>query len=569
MLRKIKIGIAFCLITLFANTANAASLLFVPSSGEYTPGQEIAVNLKINSDGVGINAAQATLRFPKDMLSVKSISKDDSILNFWLEEPTFSNENGVISFIGGTPYGISGASLQVLHIVFAPKGSGNAPITIADAAITASDGTGTNVLSKTTDAVFTISPTVTTTTAVTPSQETTQLVVTPPVQIVRTPTPASGLPTKPVVTVPLYSDPTAWSNNSNAFGVSWALPSDITGVATAINKQPTFTPETAEGLFDNKTFPALADGVWYLHVQFKNQVGWGPVAHYRIAVDTKAPVPFEITSNESTSSDNPTPTLSFKSSDALSGLREYRIKINNEAWVTVSSKDFKGSYQLVIKNPGIHHITVQAVDKAGNSIENTFEHETLALTSPVFTFSTETLYSDESKGLSFKGTALPSTEILLLVKKGAEVITSDTITVDAQGNWEFTYTNPLRNGKYIATIQNRDSRGALSLVITAPTISVTGRYDTLLTILFLALGATIILGFVFFKNRRDRTHLRIKVAGSDTAKVFKMIEDDVQKLQEAQKAHSDVNAEFIAEKIKKNVNKMGKYVKDEIDRAKD
>lgn len=158
MLRITKFGILIGLVAIFANTAQAATLFFTPDTGEFGLNKEIVVDLKIDSDGVGVNAGQATISFPKDMLEVKSVDKTDSAFNFWLEEPSFSNTDGVITFVGGTPYGISGASIKVLHITFLTKSAGIANITFVDSAVTASDGSGTNVLSKTNDAAFTVSP---------------------------------------------------------------------------------------------------------------------------------------------------------------------------------------------------------------------------------------------------------------------------------------------------------------------------------------------------------------------------------------------------------------------------
>lgn len=541
----------------FANTVEAATLFFTPGTGEFGLNKEIVVDLKIDSDGVGVNAGQATIRFPKDMLEVKSVDKADSAFNFWLEEPSFSNTDGVITFVGGTPYGISGASIKVLHITFATKSAGIANLTFTDSAVTASDGTGTNVLSKSNEAAFTI------------TGETVPAVITPPTQIKREPVAPSGLPTKPSLTVPLYGDPTLWHNQSNIFTASWTLPLDISGVATTLNKQPIYSPSESEGLFDNKMFSALSDGTWYLHVRFMNDIGWGPTNHYRIAVDTKTPLPFEITTNESDATDNPTPTFAFKASDALSGLHEYRARVDNENWVVIPTKDFKGSYKLEPQVPGKHHLTIQAVDNAGNSIENTFDYETIPLEAPTFTFSTEKLYSNTSEGLSFNGTGLPSTEILFLLKKGNATVAGNTIPVDASGNWAFTYGETLRNGRYIATIQNKDARGALSLVVTAPEIRVTGKYtNTIIITLVILLGA-LIGGYFYYKTRRERTSLRIQVAERDTTNVFNMIKTDIQKLQDAQKTETTADDEFIADKLKKNVEKMGSYVKDEISRAKD
>lgn len=542
---------------LFANTANAASLFFTPGNGEFGLNKEISVDLKIDTEGAGINAGQATLRFPKDILTVKSISKNDSAFNFWLEEPTFSNETGVISFVGGTPYGISGASIQVLHIVFTTKSSGTAPISIVDAAVTSSDGTGSNVLSKTNEASFTVSPT-----------KVAAVVVVPPTQIVREVAPASGLPTKPVLSVPLYSDPILWYGHSDIFTASWALPQDISGVATETNKQPNYSPKSSEGLFDSKMFGALSDGTWYLHVRFRNSMGWGGTTHYRIAVDTKPPLPFDIISSESEVSDNPTPTIIFKTNDALSDIKEYSLRIDTEDLVNIPAKDFKGSYQLPSQNPGKHHLVVQAIDNAGNSIEDELNYEILPLVAPTFTFSTEKLFSDEAMGLSFKGIALPSTEIIFILKKGDARIASESVKVDAIGNWEYTLNESLRNGNYIASIQNKDARGALSLVVNAPEIHVTGRYTNLLIALFVVLVGALCVGYWIYRKRRERTALRIEMAERDTANVFNMIKTDVQKLQDAQKTGTTADDEFIAEKLKKSVEKMGTYIKNEIGRAK-
>lgn len=558
MLRTVKLGVVFGAVALFTNTAEAATIFFTPAVGEFNVGGEISVDLKIDSEGVGLNATQATLRFPKDMLTVKSIDKNGSTFNFWLEEPTFSNTDGVISFIGGTPYGISGSSLQVVHIVFTSQGVGSAQVTIADAAATASDGSGTNILSKTSNAVFTISPTSTTPTPVVPA----------PRQIVREATPVSNLPSRPSVAVTLYPDPTLWYDVSNIFNAKWDLPRDISGVSTSINKNPNFNQtEESDGLFDSKSFATLSDGTWYLHVRFQNNIGWGPTAHYRIAIDTQTPVPFTITSSEGEVNDNPTPTLTFKTSDSLSGLADYRIKIDNIDWITLPKKDFKGTFKLPATGPGKHHITVEARDLAGNSVENTIDLEILPIASPTFTFVTESLFSDEAKGLTAKGTATPSTEIILLLKKGSETISSAVTPVDAHGNWEFTFGDPLRNGSYVISVQNRDSRGALSLTVDSTKISVTGKYTNIIITLIAVLSGALFGGAWYYERRRERTALRINVAESDASKVFKMIESDIEKLNKARGTTTSVDDEFIIKKMQEDVNKMGGYIKEEIKKA--
>ena len=549
ILRTVKLGIVATGF-LLATTAHAASLFWIPASGEFGMGSKIITDLKIESTDVGINAAQATIRFPKDILQVESIEKTSSAFTFWLEEPSFSNTDGVISFVGGTPYGISGASIEVLKVTFVAKGSGSAPVTITDGAVTASDGSGTNVLAKTNDATFTISPTK----VIAPA------IVLPPVQITREPIPATTNPVKPGLKVPLYPDSTVWYNATNIFTAHWDLPRDISAVSTALNKQPNFSPSQSEGLFDNKTFPALNDGIWYLHLRFRNDLGWGETTHYRIAVDTQSPLGFTITSTENESTDNPTPTLSFKTSDALSGVREYQVRIDANDWVVVPVKNHKGSYKLTALAPGKHTITVKAVDEATNSIENSISFETIALPSPVISFVTEQIFSDEQKGVTLRGTGLPETVILLSFKRGENLIKDTAIAVDAQGNWEFTISDVLRNGDYVAIVQNRDKRGALSLPVTSKTIKVLEKpifqlgaislgKNGVIVGLFIILLAGFSAGYFFYKARRARTALRLDVATGDMSKVFKMIESDLENLDKARSTPTPADDEFVLEKL--------------------
>lgn len=569
----IPVSIILGIFLLFAHTANAASLFFVPATGTLGVGTKITVDLKIDSAGLGVNAGQATIRFPKETLQVDSIDKTDSIFTFWLTEPTFSNQDGVITFAGGTPYGISGASMQVLRVTFISKGSGTAPISLTDTAITASDGSGTNILSKTGQASFTVSPTSTGPTAA-------PVVATTSAQIIRAEIPASGLPSQPNITVPLYPDQTHWYNAEDVFTARWTLPRDITGISTALNKEPNFTPAAAsEGLFESKSFAALSDGIWFLHVRFQNSEGWGQTAHYRISVDTKSPVPFKITTVSGDMGNAPTQTLQFHTSDTLSGVSIYQINVNNKGWITIPSQKFNGEYVLTFNDPGKHHIIVRATDYAGNSIENSIDHELIPIASPAFTFVNQQIFSDEPTGLNVKGTTIASSTVALTLKQGDTVIDTAVVTPDALNNWEYTFSDALRNGNYVIEAQSKDPRGAVSLVVSSPSIGVTNKpifqlgfislhYQGVAIILLLVLIAGFGSGYWFYRMQREKTILRLDVVESDAAKVFKIVETNLQKLEDAQKSNSTINAEFLIEKLKKNIEHLGKYLKEEIRRAK-
>jgi len=551
----------------FASVTEAATLFLAPPSSEIAIGEKLTIDLKIDSEGISLNAAQAVLRFPKDTLEVVSLDKTESAFSFWLEEPNFSNTDGVISFIGGTPYGVSGGSIQVLKIVFNAKGSGSDIIALSDAAITASDGSGTNILSKTVDAAF----------AILTEKETPSVPVPAPTPITREPVPTGKLPIKPELKVPLCSDETKWSNLVSQFNVSWDLPLDVTGVSTAVNKQPGFLPQKSEGLFDNKNFAALLDGVWYLHVRFQNDVGWGPTVHYRLAVDTQPPLGFEINVVEGETTDNPTPTLQFKTSDAISGLREYQIKIGDGDLIKIPADDFEGVFKLPLQSPGKRRIAVKAVDQADNGIENSLTLETIPIASPTITFVTKELFSDEERGLTVIGASLSNIDILLRVYREEALVADGVARTDEKGNWEFTFDQPFRNGRYILTAQSQDERGALSLVVESPEVRVKSKPIIQIGKFQLGMGGALMFlliviaggfggGVWFYKKRQEKLALRLLVVKTDMAKVFKLIQNDIEKLQQAIGTSTEADDEFMAKRLRENIKKMEGYLKKEIEK---
>ncbi len=79
-------------------------------------------------------------------MSVKSISTGGSIFSLWVEQPSFSNKDGIISFNGGVPNpGYKGASGKILTVVFQAKSVGTANLGFNSSAIRENDGLGTDV----------------------------------------------------------------------------------------------------------------------------------------------------------------------------------------------------------------------------------------------------------------------------------------------------------------------------------------------------------------------------------------------------------------------------------------
>lgn len=556
-----------------ARNAHAATLSLSSATDVLHIGDTFEVSIKIDTEGAGVNAVQGTLQYPKDILQATKIDRSDSVFDFWLQEPAYSNDTGKVTFVGGSTAGSVGKSLQVLRITFTAKGSGRAEFTFTDSAVTASDGSGTNVLSALHGLVINSVPL-----AGAAQVAPIPTAIPAPVQITRPAVTASGLPAKPDVSIPLYPNSAPWFNRTDPFLTQWKLPSDVSAVSTALDQNITYGGQASEGLFDSKVFPAIArDGVWYLHVRFKNNVGWGPSNNYRIAVDTHPPLSFVVSAVEGNPTDSPTPTLKFSTKDALSGIKEYEIAIDNGDMVRIDASMFNGTFKLPLQSPGKHRIVVRASDNAENSDENILALDIIPIASPTITFVTQELFSDKQTSISIKGSTQPGTNILLTLHQGAAVVAQNVAHPDTNGNWEFTFANQLSNGTYSVSVRSQDARGAMSLIVESSAISVKSAPIIQLGAFQLGPGGASFLllllliggffgGVWFWRKREDKLALRVGFAQSEITKIFKIIAEDVKQMSNALKTPPREDDEYAVGKLEENMKKMEGYIKKGIDK---
>ena len=125
----------------------AAILLLAPTTGKFYIGDTISIALLVNTLNQSINAVEGKITFPSDKLEVTGISKENSIISLWAEEPVPSSNS--IAFSGGLPSpGFIGTAGKIILISFRVKNDGNAIIGIEDAQVLANDGFATNILSE-------------------------------------------------------------------------------------------------------------------------------------------------------------------------------------------------------------------------------------------------------------------------------------------------------------------------------------------------------------------------------------------------------------------------------------
>jgi hypothetical protein len=119
----------------FAKANSGISLYMTPSSGSYNVGDFINVSVKINTNQETINSVKANLTFSEN-LKVQNISKSGSILELWIEDPSFDNSSRIISFGGagaGTTY--KGSNGQIISINFKIEGTGEGIINFSSSSV--------------------------------------------------------------------------------------------------------------------------------------------------------------------------------------------------------------------------------------------------------------------------------------------------------------------------------------------------------------------------------------------------------------------------------------------------
>lgn len=139
--------------------AHAATLGFSPSSVSRTAGSTFTVTVSVSSADTAINAVSGVISFPTNALEVAGISKTGSIISLWVQEPSFSNSQGTVTFEGiALNPGYQGSGGTIIAVTFRTKTAGSATLRFSSSSVLANDGVGTNVLTGSGSASISILP---------------------------------------------------------------------------------------------------------------------------------------------------------------------------------------------------------------------------------------------------------------------------------------------------------------------------------------------------------------------------------------------------------------------------
>lgn len=441
----------------FAGQASAANLYLSPSTGSYLVGAIIPVSINISSSDQSMNAASGIVFFPTDKLEVISLSKSGSIFSLWVQEPSFSNSAGVINFEGiALNPGFTGASGKLITVNFRAKNSGTANLSFSSGSVLANDGQGTNILNNLETAQFNINSTKK---EVETSGDNNTLLQQPKAQASKET--ASGIPPAPQISSPTHPDENHWYNNANPKFV-WEVASDITATKLLYNKSPNSEPTVlySSPIYE-KQLDNLSDGIRYFHVQVKNKFGWSKTSHFRFQIDTKSPEPFSIQFIDGSQTDNPRPTVLFNTTDALSGVDFYKVKIGDGDFFGVSSELLKSNpYTLSLQLSGIRTILVQAFDKAGNYTTSTAEFEIKPIRAPLLTNYPQELYDDDV--FLVKGYTYPNIDVYVYLESDVNGAQSQKTLSDNKGDFSIVWTGKIKKGNYRLWAEVEAKNGARS-----------------------------------------------------------------------------------------------------------
>lgn len=549
---------------------NAATLQFSPSSGSHAVGKDFSVSVFVSSADQAMNAASGAISFPSDKLEVTSLSKTSSIFSLWVQEPSFSNNDGVVNFEGIVLNpGFTGANGKILTINFKVKAEGIVALNFSSGSALANDGKGTNILKSLGSAEFNLGG------GVAP--------IAPGVPEADTPFVFSSAPSAPVISSPTHPDSTVWYSKKDA-KFAWSVSADVNKDRLLIGKIPLAIPTIVYNpAISEKEVANFEDGIWYFNAQLRNASGWGEVAHFKLQIDTEPPKPFEIKFIDGDKTENPRPTVVFDTTDALSGINYYKIKIGEGDFLSVASDIVKSNpYTLPLQSPGKRSILVQAFDKAGNYSTAVGDFEILPIRSPNITEYPKELKNGEL--LVVRGSAYSNSQVNIRLQREKDEPKSFTVQSNQDGKFTFTADEKLNDGIYRLWAEVIDARGAKSLpsekitiTVAKPTIVRIGNWATSLLVIIIPLIALILAllfavwyGWHKFTLFRKRLQKEIHEAESALHKSFDLLKENIReqvKMLEKTKTKRQLTEEEekIVRQLSKNLDDTEKFVKKEIE----
>ncbi|MCH8244393.1 hypothetical protein IIB97_00710 [Patescibacteria group bacterium] len=342
--------VSFLLFGVVGTIAEAATLSVGPTGGTFTVGSTFNVSVFLDTKEEAINVIGVSLSFPPDKLQVISPSIGQSIIGVWTAAPSVNNQAGRIQLQGGIPRGITTSNGLITTVTFRVISVGDAFVKfLDDSMVLLHDGVGTDALSDTRSGIY-------------------ELILPPP----------AG----PSVISQTHPDQSVWYPNPN-ITFKWVNQEDVDGYSWVFNKEPVDIPDDIiDGSRTTVGYTSLQDGIYYFHIKAFRRQSWGGVTHFAVKIDASPPAEFPIDIEGSNRTVNVQPSIRFATTDVLSGMDYYTLKIVPLSLNAMPLDDGASLDQplfIEIESPyvvsplelGTYDVIVRAYDKAGNLREVT------------------------------------------------------------------------------------------------------------------------------------------------------------------------------------------------------
>jgi hypothetical protein len=411
-------------------------------------GSQATITVIVDAPGESVNAISGDIVFDTNLMEITGVSKAGSVLGLWVQEPSYTNENGTAHFEGvALNPGYSGSGGKIATITVRAKGEGTGDIAFGSASVLANDGSGTNIMTAAQKLSYTITPAI-----ANPTPKGTP----PPIQ-----QPPITDSREISITSETHPDPKQYENSATLH-MTWQTPPGAESMAYSISQSATAKPSDEKPIesgmsFDISTYP---DGIWYIAIRFKTAEGWTNTITREVRIDRTPPLAFAIEEKKKdTDPTNPKPRFDWGAKDALSGITKYDVRIDTGSWIDAATLE-KGSYIFPPQKPGQHLLTVRAYDGAGNIRESTTTFAIIPIATPNITMAPAVIRSPE-EAFVVAGNGAAGTITHIRLWKGSEEIAIDA-PVDRNGNWNARYENRIPGGIWEYEAISKDARGALS-----------------------------------------------------------------------------------------------------------
>ncbi len=323
----------------FFELAKAADLYLSPAYKLVQVGENFSLNVLVDSSDQSANAVSFRINYPSNLLKINSLSQTNSLINFFVQQPNFSESEIYAEGVIMNP-GFWGSAGKILTINFKALKPGSALINFLSGSVLANDGAGTNILKNLKSANIEIKEA--------PKLE-------------QKPKQIGNPPMEPKVFSETHPNQDSWYKLNNG-KIEWEFDDkDISKIYLDIYHNNFLVSNlNFEPVVKSYDFSNLENGKWEFKVSLENNYSKSSSTVYKINIDNEPPQikSFEILRDNLTYN----PEFKFEIIDNFSGFNYLEIKIDNQSPIVL--KDL--TYKISGIEPGVHKISITAFDGAGN-----------------------------------------------------------------------------------------------------------------------------------------------------------------------------------------------------------